>query len=254
MITLAFGVQFLLLLIGPAAIGFWFTQRLKLTWRLFFGGALAFVASWIITNFIPLPWQLGYLVSAILQTIALYLVYRFQLGTVNTEREALMVGLGQGGVELILIGLLAALSFMQMLPLRDVSDQRLIELTASWQDISEEKVDAQEVNDLRDLIEEYWDTPWYVPLLQSLQYLVALPIQIILAIVVLRAWVQSILSPLLAAMAIDFFYRVLTIYAFILGGSLIGLIVSLFFGGAALWYLSQLWPTIQEQTKSASPA
>ena len=97
MTTLAFGIQFLLLLIVPVGLGFWFTQRLKLTWRLFFGGALAFIASWIIINFLPLPWQLSYLASAILQTIALYLVYRFQLRTTNTEREALMVGLGQGG-------------------------------------------------------------------------------------------------------------------------------------------------------------
>ena len=73
MTTLTFGAQFLLLLIVPVGVGFWFAQRLKLPWRLFFGGALAFIASWIITNFIPLPWQLSYLASAILQTIALYL-------------------------------------------------------------------------------------------------------------------------------------------------------------------------------------
>ncbi len=254
MTTWAFGIQILLLLLGPAAIGFWFTRRLDLTWRLFFSGALAFIASWIITNFIPLPWQLSYLVSAILQAIALYLIYRFQLKTVITEREALMVGLGQGGIELILVGLLAALSFTQMLPLRDVSDQRLTELTASWQDIPEEEVDAQEVNDLRDLIDEYWDTPWYVPLLQSIQYLVTLPVQIILAIIVLRAWVQNTLTPLLTAMAIDFLYRVLTIYALILGGSVAGLVVSLLTGAAALWYLRQLWPTIQAQTLEAPSA
>ena len=252
MTILAFSVHFLLLLIVPVAVGFWLNQRLKLTWRLFFGGALAFIASWIITNFIPLPWQLGYLVSAILQTTALYLIYRFQFRTVNTEREALMVGLGQGGIELILIGLLTALSFVQMLPLRDASDQRLTELTASWQDISEEKVDAQEVSDLRELIDEYWATPWYVPLLQSLQYLVTLPVQIILAIIVLRAWVQNTLSPLLTAIAIDFLYRVLTIYALILGGSAAGFGVALLFGAGALWFLHQLWPTIQKQTTGAS--
>jgi uncharacterized membrane protein YhfC len=250
-ITVSFGIQFLLLIAAPIILGFWFNRRLGLPWGLFFGGALAFIVSWVITNFLPLPGQLHLLISSITQMGALYVVYRFQLKTVQTEREALMVGLGQGGIELILVGVFVALTFVQMLPLRNATEETLISLAARLDDVSEEEVQAARIDELREFIDDYWNAPWYGPLLQSFQPLATLVIQTALAVIVLGALIHNNLRPLVGAMALHFLSRILPILGGVLGGIIVWSVLFLLCGGIALWFLRRLWPVIQEQTAAA---
>jgi uncharacterized membrane protein YhfC len=253
MLTVAFVIQFILLIGAPILVGFWLKHRLNLSWFLFFGGALAFVAGWIITNFIPLPGEIGLLVTSIVQIGALYLVYRLQLKDVETTKEALMVGLGQGGVELILIGLFSIITFIQMVPLREATDEQIISIAAASDNIPEEEVEPSRIDELRELIDEYWSAPAYAPLLQVVQPLSILPIQMALSIVVLGALVNETLRPLLGAMALHFLSRILPIYANFFGGLFAWALLSLGLAALAVWFLIRLWPVVEAQS-SQNPA
>jgi uncharacterized membrane protein YhfC len=245
--TVSFIIQLILLLVLPIALGFWFKRWWGLSWNLFFGGALALMLSLVITSIISVPLEVGLLVSSITQMGALYLIYRFQLGA-DTARHAFMAGAGQGGAELILVGLFAVLSFTQMLPLRNATEDKLIDLVAKTDNVAEEEVEPARVDELREIIDDYWNAPWYEPLLQSLQLVAFLPIQVALAVIVLGALIDNNLRALISAIILHFLSRLVPIY----GGALLGLIawvgLSLGFGAVALWYLKRLWPTVREQT------
>jgi len=148
-------------------VGFWLNRRLGLTWFLFMAGALAFVVSWMITVFVPS--QLNLLISSVAQMGALYLIYRFWLNTVSTEREALMVGAGQGGLELILLGVFAAMSLLQVSQLRNATDDTLASLVAEVDDIAEEAVQPARIAEMRESIDDFWNSPWYGPVIQPVQ-------------------------------------------------------------------------------------
>lgn len=162
-------VQCLLLISVPIAVGFWFRQRWGLSWHLFLGGALAYVLALMVTNLILLPGEIGLMFSAIAQMGALYLVYRFQLKTARTERAALMAGVSQAGVEIMLMGVFAALSLLQMSSLRNATDEHLIDLAAKAYDVAEEEIAATQVDEMRASIDDVWSAPWYGPLIQPIQ-------------------------------------------------------------------------------------
>ena len=171
-------IQCILLLPAPIAIGFLVKQRLGLSWILFFGGALAFVSSYIVTSLILLPGVFGLLLSSITQMGFLFLIYRFQLKTVDTAREALMVGLGLGGIEVILVVIFVALSVLQATQLLNATDEALINLASTAEDIPEEKVEPAKIDELRESIDSFWHTPWYGPRIQPIQsFIWALPLR-----------------------------------------------------------------------------
>jgi uncharacterized membrane protein YhfC len=130
-------------------------------------GALAFVVSWMITIFVPS--QLNLLISSIAQMGVLYLIYRFWLNTVSTEREALMVGAGQGGLELILLGIFAAMSLLQVSQLRNATDDTLASLVTEVDDIAEEDVQPTRIAEMRESIDDFWKSAWYGPVIQPIQ-------------------------------------------------------------------------------------
>ena len=167
MLTTSLIIQLVLFVVPPIMVGFWLNRRLGLTWFLFMAGALAFVVSWMITVFVPA--QLNLLISSVAQMGALYLIYRFWLNTVRTEREALMVGAGQGGLELILLGVFAAMSLLQVSQLRNATDDTLASLVAEVDDIAEETVQPARIAEMRESIDDFWNSPWYGPVIQPVQ-------------------------------------------------------------------------------------
>jgi uncharacterized membrane protein YhfC len=176
--TISFAFQFLILLGAPVALGFWLNRRLGLSWFLFFGGALAYVSAWVIASFLSMPGVVGAAFLSIIQMGALYLIYRFQLRTVRTEREALMTGLGQGGLEMMLLGIFAALSILQMSQLRNATDETLNSLAATAYDVAEEEIAPEKAGELRASIEDFWSAAWYGPIIHPTQlFIQVLPLR-----------------------------------------------------------------------------
>ena len=246
-------IQMVLLLVVPVVLGLWFRRSLRVTWMLFLGGGLAYAVAWILTNFLPLPAELGLLASSVMQIGTLYIVYRRMLNTVNTEREALMVGVGQAGFELIILVVFLLLpTFVQMGNLRNANDATLITTAARSQGISEDQVQPSDIDNLRDTIDEYWSTPWYVPLVQIVPLVVALPVQAALAVIVMYSVVRGALQLLVGAIALHYLAESLPIYASVLGGAAAWIALSVVVGAVALWFLKRLWPTVQNQVRAAA--
>jgi uncharacterized membrane protein YhfC len=251
LLTLALVVQIVVLFGTPLLVGLWLNRRWAVSWMPFLGGALAFVASWVVVSLLPTGSALNLVLMSITQMAALYVIYRFQLKTVRTEREAVMVGVGQAGIELMLLGVIAIFTLLQLLPLRNATDDTLIDLTARIEGISAEEVQPSQLDELRDRIDSYWDRPWYSPAVQLIQPLAFLPILASLAVIVLWAVTQNNLRPLLGAMALYYLSRALPAYAAAAAGPLPWIVLSLLFGGIAIWFLKRLHPVVQRQNELA---
>jgi uncharacterized membrane protein YhfC len=250
-LTFSLIIQIAVLIATPVVVGFWLNRRWKVFWILFLAGALAFVVSWVVASFFPLGNVISLALSSVTQMGVLYLIYRFQLKTVRTEREAIMVGIGLGGIELILLGVVAFFTLLQMSPLRNTTDETLIRLAARIEGISDDEVEPSQIDDLRDLSDRYWNRPWYEPLIQLLQPFTLLPIQASLAAIVLGAVTRNDSRPLFGAMALYYLSRVIPAYAAFAAGIAAWLALSLLFGGMAIWFLNRLRPVIEHQNEMA---
>lgn len=251
MLTSALIIQIVVLFAAPIAIGLWLNRRWRVSWILFLGGALAFVIAWVVVSVLPVPGVLNLVLMSIAQMAALYIVYRYQLKTARTEREAIMVGVGQAGMELILLGIISLLTLIQLLPLQNATDATVIDLAARIEGIPVEEVQPSQIDDIRDRIDSYWERPWYAPLFQLTQPLTYLPIQASLAIIVLWAITQNDLRPLLGAMALHYLSRVLPVYGASVVGIALWFVLSLLFGGLAIWFLRRIQPVVQQQNELA---
>ena len=118
-----------LLMIGlPLALGAFLARRLGVGWRLFWIGAVTFVASQVVHlplnigltrvaagGYLPKPpaeWKLAAnaailgLTAGLCEETARYLVYRWWLKSARTWRDGLMFGAGHGGIEAMIFGTL----------------------------------------------------------------------------------------------------------------------------------------------------
>ena len=189
----------LLMLALPLALGVFLAARLHVGWRLFAVGAATFVASqvahipfngWVLApalqaaglasaeDGLPLILLgLAYGLSAgIFEEGARYLAYRFWIKDARRWREAVMVGAGHGGTEAIILGALAVYAFFQLVALRDTDLASIV--PPGYLDLA------------RAQIETYWAAPWYEALAGAMERILALSVQIGLAVLVLQAFTR----------------------------------------------------------------
>ena len=119
----------LLMLILPVLLGIWLARRYKVGWKLFLLGAAGFVVSQIFhipfNQFVLNPFTAGILEqgetigrvllvalllalsAAVFEEVTRFVFYRFMKNRRQWD-EGLMFGAGWGGIESIILGLLAA--------------------------------------------------------------------------------------------------------------------------------------------------
>ncbi len=111
-------IQALLMIGGPLGLAAYLRARFRLPWSMWAIGAAAFILSQVVH--VPLLMLLGPffprnfaaqcvllgLFAGLCEEPARYLVYRFWLKKARTYEESLLVGLGHGGIESIILGLL----------------------------------------------------------------------------------------------------------------------------------------------------
>lgn len=198
----------LLMLAIPVALGAFLARRLRVGWRLFAVGAATFVASQVLH--IPFnAWALGpalqsaglaqadrglplillalvYGLSAgVFEEGARYLVYRFWIKDARRWGQGVMYGAGHGGAEAMILGALAVYAFFQLTALRNA------DLTSL--------VPPEQLELARAQIEAYWAAPWYEALAGALERVLALCVQIGLAVMVLQAFTRRNLLWLIGA-------------------------------------------------------
>lgn len=135
MIPILLGINFLLMIILPILLGRWISAKRQVGWGLFGIGAVTFIVSqighlpfnwlvlqklqWIDTeNLTMLALFLG-LSAGAFEEIARYLTYRFWAKKARSWGKGLMLGVGHGGVEAILLGIIGLINFTILLGLKN---------------------------------------------------------------------------------------------------------------------------------------
>lgn len=190
----------LLMLVMPLTLGVFLARRQGGEWRLFGIGAVTFVASqvlhipfnaWILNPFLGRIAGTGIqagnalIVSAlflglsagIFEETVRYLVFRFWLKDARDWRSALMLGAGHGGIEAIIVGVLAALTVIQIMTLRGVDLATV--------------VPAEQLDLAKAQIATFWALPWYAVLLGALERASAMALHLGATVLVLQAFTRK---------------------------------------------------------------
>jgi uncharacterized membrane protein YhfC len=201
MLFAAYFVNPLLMLALPIVLGLVFARRLGTPWRLAFIGAATFIGSQVVhiplnlgldrwLNLKDLPiWATAIVLglsAGLCEEVARYLVYRFWLKDAREWRQALMFGLGHGGVEAILLGIVAAWGALNL-------------LTASQLDLTTLGLTPEQLATAQSELAQALSFPAWFPLLGSLERALALINHLALSVLVLQAFKRRAVLWLLAA-------------------------------------------------------
>jgi len=196
MLYLTYALNFLLMIALPILLGAFLARQWGVRWSLFGIGMVTFIASQVVhlplnagltalfANHIlpnpPVTWKLPFnsivlgLTAGLCEEIARYVVYRRWLTSARTWREALMFGAGHGGIEAIIVGVLAGLGFVNMVVLKN-ADLTIYNLSPEQQALTAQQIAT------------YWSAPWYATLLGAVERLFSLTFHLAMAVVVLQA-------------------------------------------------------------------
>lgn len=188
MLTAAYILGFSGMIALPILLWIYFTRKFALSWKLVLAGALTFIASQVLH--IPLVFgmssflqTLPLLVNAILlgllaggfEETARYILFKYILKTARAWKEGLLVGLGHGGIEAMLLGLLAAVSFVTLLGYRSIDLSTVPSIPADQLELARQQVEA------------YWSAPWYMALMGFVERIFAICLHVGLSVMVLYA-------------------------------------------------------------------
>jgi len=196
-----------ILMIGiPLILGLVIARKLKVDMGLFGIGAITFIASqvfhipfnlWLLNPFMewlnlhPAPGSFDLVIGSlflglsagVFEETARYLVYRWRLTKNRTWEEGLMFGAGHGGIEAIILGLLAMWGFLQLVTFRDLSPETLTAVLS---------LDKAEV--VQNYLSTYWSAPWYYNLLGAVERIAAIAIHLSATLLVLQTYIRKNIS------------------------------------------------------------
>jgi uncharacterized membrane protein YhfC len=176
----------------PIGLWIYFRRSFDLPWKLVMAGALTFIAAQVLhvplvlgmTSFLQtLPLLanaiiLG-LLAGIFEETARYLLFKFILRNARSWQDGILVGLGHGGIESILLGILAAVSFATMVGYRN------IDLSTA------PSIPADQLELARGQVEAYWSAPWYMGLMGFVERVFTICLHVSLSVLVLYAVVYA---------------------------------------------------------------
>lgn len=192
MLAVAYVVSFLGMIILPIGLWIYFTRKFGLSWKLLLAGGLTFIASQVLH--IPLVLGMGPflksvpllinaiilgLLAGIFEETARYILFKFILKTSRSWKEGIFVGLGHGGTEALLLGILAAVTFVNMLVYRSIDLSTVPSIPAEQLELAKQQVAA------------YWSTPWYIAIVGVVERVFAICLHVSLSIMVLYAIAYS---------------------------------------------------------------
>ncbi len=190
----------LLMIAAGVGLGIFFAHRFGLGWGLYGAGALTMIASQVLhipfNTYIlnpmvdkmglePLPGSSDLLIAALLfglsagvfEETARYIFLRFWRKDARSWKKGLMFGAGHAGIEAIAIGLIAFLSFMQLVAYRQM-DLQTLQNTIS---------DPVQLEQLQTTVSTFWSAQWYEHLWGALERFSVLPIQLAATLLVMES-------------------------------------------------------------------
>ena len=188
MLTAAYIISFLGMILLPILLWIYFTRKFAISWKLVLAGGLAFIASQILH--IPLVIGMGSflqsvsllvnaallgLLAGLFEESARYILFKFILKDARSWKEGVLVGLGHGGTEALILGIFTALTFINMTVYRSIDLSTVPSIPAEQLELAKQQVAA------------YWSAPWYMALMGFVERIFALCLHVSLSVMVLYA-------------------------------------------------------------------
>ena len=194
MLSAAYVTSFLGMIVLPIVLGIYLVRKFKLSWKLLLAGGLTFISSQVLhipflggltvlfnNGILPAPpaaWTtlfnavvLG-LLAGIFEETARYILFKFILKQARSWNEGLLVGFGHGGMEALLIGVIAAAGFFSMLAMRNA-------------DLSTMSIPADQLELAKQQVATYWSTPVYMAFMGLIERVFAVCLHVALSVMVL---------------------------------------------------------------------
>lgn len=189
----------ILMLVIPAGFALYVTGKWKIGGRYWFVGAGVFILSQV--GHVPFNIAVGKLLNGtslvslshpqqiLFNSIFLGLsagfweetarltMYKWWVKKARSWKEGILLGLGHGGAESILIGLLAMNSLLQIVAIRSADINTLV---------TPERLPSTILN-----IEKFWSMPWYLALMGSFERILTIPIQLAFSVLVLQVFLKK---------------------------------------------------------------
>jgi uncharacterized membrane protein YhfC len=193
-----------LLMIGlPIALGLVLASKTRARWALFGLGAVTFVGSQVVhiplnwalgglfkswwPSGLPQPWQTFFnpvflgLSAGLCEETARYVGYRWLAPRSREFRDGMMMGAGHGGIEAIVLGVLAGLAFFSLAQARGM-------------DLAAQGLSGDTLRQVQAQVASYWSAPWYMALLGAVERVFTLAAHIGFSILVLQVFVRHSLA------------------------------------------------------------
>ena len=193
MLTFALILNVLGMILLPILLVVFLTRKFSLSWKLALAGAVTFIASQVLhipvvygltalfkngVLSIPETWTtifnaivLG-LLAGIFEETARYILFKFNFKNAKTWNEGVLVGAGHGGVEAFLLGILAALTVVNMIVMRNA-------------DLAALGVPADLIEATKGQVAAFWSTPVYMAFLGLIERISAISLHLSLSVMVL---------------------------------------------------------------------
>ena len=192
MLPVMYIASFLGMIILPIILWMIFSRRFNLSWKPVLAGGLTFIASQILH--IPLIVALGSLMekntilinavmlgllAGVFEETARYILFKFIIKKSRSWKEGILIGLGHGGTEALIIGVFAALAFVNMTAYRYIDLSTVPSIPAEQLELAKQQVAA------------YWSAEPYLALLGFVERIFAICLHISLSVMVLYAIVKN---------------------------------------------------------------
>lgn len=186
MLSAVYIVGFLGMIVLPIFLWIYFTRKFSLSWKLILAGGLTFIASQVLH--IPLVFGMGSflqsvpllinaiilgLLAGIFEETARFVLFKFILKNSRAWKEGVLVGLGHGGTEALILGVIVALTFINMTVYRNFDLSTVPSIPAEQLELAKQQVAA------------FWAAPWYTGLLGFAERIFAICLHVSLSTMVL---------------------------------------------------------------------
>lgn len=192
MLEITYAINFLGMIFLPVIATVYLSRKFKLSWKLFLAGGLTFIASQVLHiplvlaltstfqswGIIPYAIVLG-LLAGIFEETARYILFKFIRKDNKTWNEGVFIGLGHGGTEAIIFGVLAAVGFISMVVYRSIDLSTVPSILPDQIELAKQQVAA------------YWSAPVYATLLGMVERVFAICLHISLSVMVLYSIVNK---------------------------------------------------------------
>jgi uncharacterized membrane protein YhfC len=195
MLTAAYLLSVSGMILLPIVLAFYLTRKFSLSWKLVLAGALTFIASQILhipvlsaltalfkngtLPSVPPAWTLLFnalvlgLLAGIFEETARWVLYKFILKDAKTWNEGVLVGIGHGGIEAVLLGFIALTSVLGMISMRNASDLSAFGISADQMALAKQQIAA------------FWSAPIHMAFLGLVERIFAICLHLSLSVMVL---------------------------------------------------------------------